>query len=94
MTTNTNSCIGRPFWRSGPSGKKRVAKPLLHLALALRRLLHGRTQLDVLVLLLHLGVNLLDKVGPLGSLAGLTALAPLAPLLTALLGFVLLAHFY
>lgn len=40
----------------------------LHLALALGRLLHRRAELDILVLLLHLLVDLLDEVRPLGSL--------------------------
>lgn len=45
----------------------------LHLALALRSLLHRRTELGVLVLLLHLLVDLLDEVRPLGSLTRLLA---------------------
>lgn len=42
---------------------------LSHLALASGGLLHGRTELDVLVLALHLKVDLLHELGPLGSLA-------------------------
>ena len=45
----------------------------LHLALALGRLLHRRAELGILVLLLHLLVDLLDEVCPLGSLTRLLA---------------------
>jgi len=45
----------------------------LHLALALRCLLHRRAKLGILVLLLHLLVDLLDEVCPLGSLTCLLA---------------------
>jgi hypothetical protein len=44
---------------------------LLHLTLASRRLLHGRTEFRVLVLLLHLGIDLLHEGRPRSAL-GLT----------------------
>ena len=45
------------------------SESLFHLLLPTRRLLHGRTELDVLILLLHLLVDLLNERSPLGNLA-------------------------
>lgn len=46
---------------------------LLHLPLTPGRLLHGRAELHVLILLLHLSVNLLYKGGPRSALASLAS---------------------
>ena len=77
---------------------------LLHLALALRGLLHGRPELDVLVLALHLVINLLDETSPRSALASALALAlgllapalatAFAAALTALLLLISACHFY
>jgi len=45
-------------------------KSLLHLTLTLGSLLHGITELRILVLLLHLSINLLHECSPLADLAG------------------------
>ena len=68
---------------------------LSHLALASGGLLHGRTELDVLVLALHLVIDLLNETSPRRALA-LALTSRLTT--TALLLFLLLAalewHFY
>ena len=43
-------------------------RDILHLALATARLLHGITELRILILLLELLEDLLDKIRPLGHL--------------------------
>jgi hypothetical protein len=53
-------------------------KSLLHLTLTPGSLLHGITELCVLVLLLHLTVNLLHKCSPLADLAGASLLGSLS----------------
>jgi len=42
---------------------------LLHLRLALGRSLHGVAELDILILLLHFRIDLLNEGSPLGDLA-------------------------
>ena len=46
---------------------------LLHLPLTLGRLLHGIAELRILILLFHLGVNLLYKGGPRSALTSLAS---------------------